>query len=206
MNASKSAVPQKCISCNAQLTSPIVCQGCHTLYPLPQSVDYFGLLGLERRYDIDASALQARFVSVSRQVHPDYFTNAGSEMAELATRLSAELNDAVKVLKDPILRAGYLLETCGGPRAADDRTVPGDVLAEALMLREEIEEAQSAGNREALAGLRRAIEQKREHLADAIAELARMLPDTDDAHKTQLRHTINSVKYYNNMLDLLWTD
>lgn len=201
----KSSVPQKCYSCNAELISPIVCQGCNKLYPLPQSVDYFELLGLPRTYDIDVEALDARFVSVTKHVHPDYFTGAGEEMSRLATRLSAELNDAVKVLKDPVLRAGYLLELSGGPSASDDRTVPPEVLSETLMMREEIEEAQAGGDEAAIQSLHDSVERKRSELLNVIAALARKLPSSDEDVKRDLRRTLNAVKYYNNMQELLWS-
>ena len=137
------SVPQKCLACDAELRSPIVCQDCHKLYPIPKSVDYFELLGLDHRYDIDLSRLDDRFLSVSRHIHPDYFTNAGEEMGHLSTRLSAEINEALKVLKDPVLRAGYMLELSGGPSASDDRSVPPEILSESVMLREEIEQGDS---------------------------------------------------------------
>ena len=65
--------PQKCLACSAELTSPVVCSGCHTLYPLPQSVDYFGLLGPPRSFDLDDATLDTRYLAVSRHIHPDYF-------------------------------------------------------------------------------------------------------------------------------------
>ncbi|HRX85281.1 MAG TPA: Fe-S protein assembly co-chaperone HscB [Phycisphaerae bacterium] len=205
MNDTKpDTVPEKCINCSAELTSPVVCSGCHTLYPLPQSVDYFGLLGLPRAYDLDESALEKRFLSVSRHIHPDYFGSASGEMQQLSVRLSAELNQAVKVLRQPVLRAGYLLELCGGPGPASDRTVPPEVLGETMMLREEIEEAQADEDHPALQRLRKTVEEKRAVLVERIAELARRLPNAAAEDKTALRHTLNAVKYYDNMLELLW--
>jgi molecular chaperone HscB len=206
MSAELSTVPEKCLKCSAELTSPVVCSGCHTLYPLPQSVDYFGLLGLPRAYDLDDSVLDQRYLSVSRHVHPDYFGGASGEMQQLALRLSAELNEAIKVLRHPVLRASYLLELCGGPSAAQDRTVPAEVLGETMMLREEIDDAQAGDNTTALRQLRRTVESKRSALLDRISEHARKLPGAADNDKIALRHAINAVKYYDNMLELLWND
>jgi molecular chaperone HscB len=206
MSSKDGAVPQKCLACHARLETPIVCQGCHTLYPLPKSVDYFGLLGLPRRYDLDTAEVSERFVSVSRHVHPDYFGTAGDEMRSLATRLTAELNDAVKVLSDPVLRAAYLLETSGGPSAAEDRGVPADVLSDAMALREEIDEALASRDEKAQGALRAKVETKQMELMNDIAELARLLPRADQMDKVALRRKINAAKYYNNMLDLLWAD
>jgi len=205
MSSERNAVPQKCLTCSAELTSPVVCSGCHTLYPLPVSMDHFALLGLPRTYGVDEQTLNERFLSLSRHVHPDYFGAAAEEMRQLAVRLSAELNEAVKVLRHPVLRASYLLELCGGPVASEDRTVPPEVLAETMMLREEIEEAQESGDAAALQQIRETVEDRRSALLARIAELAGRLPGATDADKKSLRHTINAVKYYDNMLELLWT-
>jgi molecular chaperone HscB len=188
------------------LSVPFVCEGCQTLHPIPRSVDYFELLGLPRAFDLDTDLLQQRFLSLSRHVHPDYFAQAEPQMRSLSVRLAAELNAAVKVLGDPVQRAGYLLETFGGPSPAQDRTVPPDVLADAMMLRESIEEAKANGNSKELAELRQMAGAKRGALIEKIASLARKLPESDDAEKAALRHAINSVKYYNNMMDILWED
>jgi len=161
------------------------------------------LLGLARRYDLDESVLNERFLSVSRHVHPDFYGNASDEMRTLATRLSAELNQAVKVLRHPVLRAGYLLELCGGPSAAEDRTVPAEVLGETMMLREEIDDAQQASDSESLAAMRKTIDAKYDAWCEKIATLARKLPGATDEEKTELRHAINAVRYFENMRDLV---
>jgi len=204
MSSESCTVPEKCLKCSAELTSPVVCEGCHTLYPLPQRVDYFALLGLPRTYALDEAAVEERYLAVSRHIHPDYFGGASGEMQQLSIRLSAELNEAIKILRHPVLRAGYLLELCGGASAADDRTVPPNVLSETLMLREEIEEAQSGGDADELRRLRDSVDRRRAELIAQIADLAGKLPGASSADKTSLRHSINAVKYYDNMLDLLW--
>jgi molecular chaperone HscB len=204
MGGDEASVPTKCLDCHAELTSPIVCEGCRKLYPVPQSVDYFSLLGLERKYDLVPQVLQDRFLSISRHVHPDYFVGTAGQMQRLSVRLAAEINDAVKVLKDPVLRAAYMLELAGGPSGADDRAVPPEVLAEALTLREQIDEARQAGDAAALSSLRERVQARRDELVSAIAELARKLPEADDADRIALRRTINSVKYFDNMAQVLW--
>ena len=100
--------------------------------------DYFRLLGLPFSYNLTEQVLEERYLSLQRQFHPDNF----EEFAEKnwATSLSAELNAAYQTLRDPLLRALYLLKH-------QIKTLPeGSLLDEAFLmeqmtLREDIEEA-----------------------------------------------------------------
>ena len=204
MVPSSQTVPSKCLQCNSELKCPIVCAGCHTLYPLPETVDYFDLFRLPRRYRIDVEELEGKFLSISRNIHPDYFGGESEEMRRLAVRLSAELNEAVRVLKDPVLRAGYLLEQAGGRSAAADRSVPQSVLAEVMMFREQVEEAD--GNETVIGPVRRQVEQRRRQTLEQIADVADHLDAAGEDDRGRLRQLINSVKYYDRLLAELPVD
>jgi len=201
MTTAQQTLPSKCLACDAHLESPIVCTGCRTLFPVPEEMDYFDLFRLPKRYDVDVAALEGKFLAISRTIHPDYFGAASPELRDLAVRLSAELNEAARVLSDPVLRAGYLLERMGGKSAAEERTVPQAVLQEVMMLREEIEEAEGAA--ESLGEIRERVRVRRGEILQRIAELADNLPDSGDEEKGELRRQINSVKYYDNLLNEL---
>jgi len=201
MTTAEQTLPSKCLACDAHLESPIVCTGCRTLFPVPEEMDYFELFRLPKRYDVDAAVLERKFLAISRTIHPDYFGAASPELRDLAVRLSAELNEAARVLSDPVLRAGYLLERMGGKSAAEERTVPQAVLQEVMMLREDIEEA--GGDAEPLGEIRERVRVRRGEILQRIAELAENLPDSGDEEKAELRRQINSVKYYDNLLNEL---
>jgi len=200
------ALPSKCLRCEAELISPIVCDGCRSLFPLSASADYFDLLGTPKRYAVDATKLTAAFRALARSVHPDRFTREPDEVRALATRLSAELNQAFSVLKDPVRRADYMLERAGGPSAAQMRDVPGNLLAEVMMLREEIDEARSAGNVAALDRHREAIQSRRDEALQKIASGADRLTILGDDERRELRRLLNSVKYFDNLLAELTVD
>ena len=203
MTSDPSTLPSKCLKCRAELNSPIVCTGCRALYPVPRSADYFDLLGLPRTYHIDAGQLRAAFRAIARNVHPDRFTAQPGEVGSLATRLSAEVNEAVNVLHDPVQRAAYMLEQAGGPSAAELREVPGELLAEVMRLREQIEEANLAEDDEGRARLRKFLEDRRTQVLEIIASLADRLATSDDEEKKAFRRRLNSVKYFDNLLEQL---
>ena len=75
--------------------------------------DYFELFGVARRFGLDRSALEKKFYELSRQNHPDRFTQAGPEAQRQALETMSRLNEAYRTLKDPALLRSYLLEICG---------------------------------------------------------------------------------------------
>ena len=199
-------LPAKCLHCQSTLTTPIVCDGCRSLYPPPPWADYFALLGLPRAYAIDERRLKASFRAIARGVHPDRFGDAAEEVRSLATRLSAEVNQAFYVLSDPIRRADYLLEMAGGPSAAELREVPDDFLADVMMLREEIDQAKTADDDCAMQRHRGSIATRRRDTLQQIAALAESVAGLDESKRRALRRLLNSMKYYDNLLTELAVD
>lgn len=200
MTTDETTVPARCLHCEAQQTSPIVCEGCQSLYPLPHSADYFDLLSVPRRYAIDQATLAAAFRAIARSVHPDRFGGEREEVRRLATRLSAEVNQAFNVLKDPVKRADYMLALAGGPGAAELRDVPEDLLAEVMMLREQVDEVKAAGDTAALEVHRSKIAKRRAATLQLIADRADRLDTSGEDERKELRRLLNSVKYFNNLL------
>lgn len=193
------ALPTKCGACNRPTESPLFCSGCHTLQPA-EDLNLFELLGIERTYDVDPADLRRRYLNVARSIHPDRFSGAADEAMRVSMRLSARLNRAAEVLGDALLRAEYLLELSGGASAATDKSVPPDVLNDALLLREELDEVRAAADDGARAALRAGIQAKFDTLSAAIAAGARQLPGDDDVQR-KLRIDLNAAKYYQRLLE-----
>lgn len=191
----RAATPTKCRACNRPMNSPLVCDSCRTLYPA-EGANYFELLGLAPHYDLDDAALRRRYLDVSRNAHPDQQPTD----ATLSMRASAQLNEAYRVLSDPVLRAGYLLELHGGRSAAEDKSVPQEVLNQTLLLREDLAEAQAAGDVDRVARIQDQIRALREQSANEAARLAQQLPG-DAATRQSLREALNALKYYDKLDD-----
>jgi molecular chaperone HscB len=117
-------------------------------------VDYFTFFGLPRELNLDTAALEREFYALSRKLHPD--ANAGHDPREQEWSLeqSSRLNDAYRILKDPIRRTEYLLklegvELEGQSKAATEaarttgekkQIVPPDLLEEVFELNMQLEE------------------------------------------------------------------
>jgi molecular chaperone HscB len=129
--------------------------------------DAFGLLGLPAQFDLDPSVIERAFFDRSKELHPDRFANAPAAERVAALSRSRALNDAYKVLKNPVARAEYLLAQAGVTIGANEQLDPA-FLMEILELREELAEARVAKRLPEVARLQQAMAQRR---AAAVAKL-----------------------------------
>lgn len=109
--------------------------------------DPFETLGLPPDFHFDLDTAERRFRELSRIVHPDRFSSAGSQERRLALGKAIDLNDAWRKLRDPISRAEVLLRRAGveiternQPRASQA------LLMDFMDLREQLAEARSQRN------------------------------------------------------------
>ena len=141
------------------------CTACKALQP--PAGDYFEFFEIPRQLTIDAKDLEKRFYALSRQLHPDLFSRKSAREQEYSLEASAILNDAYRVLKDPIARSLYVLKHEGfetGEQSTKD--VPPELLEEVFDLNMALEEL-SAGDESALPQLeaaRQRFEQMRDEL------------------------------------------
>lgn len=200
-DAATPAQPLKCASCHVALDNPFYCDGCRTL-ATPPELSHFDALRLAPEFDLDAGALRRRYLELSRDVHPDRFGAAGADAADRSLRAAARLNEAYRVLSEPISRAEYLLELSGGASASADKRVPPDVLQASMALHEEIADARLADDAAALAALRESVAAEHARRLESIASLARRLPG-DERLRGELRVELNAMKYFRRMLEQL---
>ncbi len=126
--------------------------------------DHFELLGLPRAFSLSETELEARWKQRIAQVHPDRFVAASPAEKRVAMHWSALINEAYRVLRDPLRRAQYLCELAGLPSL--DR--PGvsmnpAFLAQQIEWREALEEAQARAEQTAVDTLALQIGQDRAH-------------------------------------------
>ncbi len=109
------------------------------------SQDYFALFGLQPRYRFDASELDSAYRALQTIVHPDRFAAAGDDERRTALQSSARVNEAYRALKDPVIRAQYLLSLQGIDASSEtDTSLPLDFLERQLDRREAVDDAQRA--------------------------------------------------------------
>ena len=200
-------LPTKCTQCEKPMSTPLVCDYCHSLFPQAAAAsDYFTMLGIEQRFDLDEELLREKFLALNRHAHPDYHTGETPEVRELSLRVSATVNDAYRTLKDPASRAAYLLELLGGKSSAADKSVLEGFLPTMMMMQEEIEDAKDPRNADELTRLSEVLKTQHDGLLHRISHLFGELTEAAacEAVRTDLlwevRKLLNAVSYVKKLL------
>lgn len=160
---------------------------------------HFELFGLAPSVDLDVAALETLHRQLALEAHPDRQGNADARARRGAAEKSAALNEAVKVLRDPVRRAFYVLELKGikldTEQAAAAVKMPLEFLEEVMERRETLEAAKVAKKLDAVQAMagdvRRAAA---ESLATAQEALRR-----DDVSQATL--ALGRVRYYTRFLE-----
>jgi molecular chaperone HscB len=193
-----------CHRCNAAASGP-TCPACGALQPLPPGGDHFAVLGLERRYDLARAAIDERQRELSRLVHPDRYATAAAAERRVSLLWATAVNDAAKVLRDPVRRAEYLLKLKGldvGDEQAGQQRVDPAFLMEVLELREELHAACGRRDDARVQALAQGVRRRREALlGDIAAGFARVGDEAGTAPLGALARRLGVMRYYDRFLD-----
>jgi len=134
-------------------------------------MDPFETLGIPRSYDVDLAAIEKTHRELSRALHPDRFVGASPSERRAALGKAVEVNEAWRVVRDPIRRAEALL-ILAGIAVGEDREPKADpeLLMEMLELREALAEAKAERNLARVRDMARAIEQRSQAVQTALAQ------------------------------------
>jgi len=200
------AAPVKCTHCDKTMSTPVVCDYCHTIGPNAAVVDHFTLLGLPRRFDLDTAEIHRKFLALSRHAHPDFHAGDTPEVQQLHLQVSAALNQAYQTLKDPAARAAYLLGLLGGRSSADDKSVPDGFLGTMMMMQEELADAISDGDKAEIARIADVLKTQHDGLIRRIGLLFEQHQEAVSCKAVvddllgELRQQLNAVSYAKKLL------
>lgn len=102
--------------------------------------NFFELFGLPVACDVDLNQIQQQSLALQKQVHPDKFVNGSDQEKRLSMQQTSWINEAQTTLKDPVLRATYLLKLKGLDINLENETTRDTVfLMQQLEMRESLE-------------------------------------------------------------------
>lgn len=137
--------PLVCWNCHQRTIGTHFCASCGKMLQPAAHSDYFAAFGLPRKLSIEMSALDQKFLQLSWKLHPDNFVNATEAERELSLKRSSELNDAYRVLREPVARVEYLLQIEGERQEGEKKQqAPPELLEEVFELNESLDELRQA--------------------------------------------------------------
>ena len=136
-----------CWSCRGPVArAALFCETCGAVQPLGAG-DHFERLGLSRGFALDEENLSRRYFSLQAKIHPDRFAGKTARERTASLAQATALNDAYRVLRDPIGRAAYLLQLAGVAAPTEESGTLDDpeLLMDSLERREELAAAATPG-------------------------------------------------------------
>ncbi len=133
--------------------------------------NHFELFDLAPAYAIDLEALERSYLALQALVHPDRHAQAEAADRRASLALATDVNEAYRVLKDPVRRAKHLLELRGVDVGFETNTqMPTDFLMQQLEMREDLEQAVGRKDAAFLDSLKNSLREKSRHLETQIGE------------------------------------
>jgi molecular chaperone HscB len=104
-------------------------------------VDYFSLLGVQRKFRVDLATAESQYKRMQFLVHPD------RNEQQTAPDYCALLNEAISTLKNPLMRAEHLLDIHEIQKTSEqDRVQDSGLLMEIMEINEAIDDAAQERN------------------------------------------------------------
>jgi molecular chaperone HscB len=163
-------------------------------------MDPFATLGIARAYDVDLTVVEKVHRELSRALHPDRYVGTPPSERRAALTKAVEVNEAWRLVRDPIRRAEALLGLRGGAVGegnGSERRADPEFLMDMLEQREALSEAKQARDLEGVRRMAAAIEGRFRAVERALAEGFLQ----SDASLEVLAAKVGELKYYRRFLD-----
>jgi molecular chaperone HscB len=149
--------------------------------------NYFQLFSIPEIYQLDIGLLGENYRGMQVEMHPDRFVNAPEEEKMRSVQRSSALNQAYDTLKDPLKRAGYMLELQGlNVEQVSQHDLGIDLLMEQMNLRESLDKLPK--NESALNALNRLKKEVLEKLNSREESFSNMFMDSELATAKKIFH------------------
>lgn len=164
-------------------------------------MDPFATLGAPRRFDLDLQVLEKTHRELSRALHPDKFAQASASERRAALEKAANVNEAWRILRDPIRRAEALFRVEGiAVGEANEPKASPAFLMDVMEEREALAEARAAKNLPKVRALATKMAQRaRDAEEKLIAGFANGAPPKDEL--MTLLPLLGELRFYRRFLD-----
>ncbi|XP_006288415.2 iron-sulfur cluster co-chaperone protein HscB, mitochondrial [Capsella rubella] len=145
----------------------LFCESCRSIQPVDDSVDYFQIFGLEKKYEIEPGSLEGKYKDWQKKLHPDLVHNKSQKERDYAAEQSAKVTEACRTLTKRLSRAMYIMKLSGINVNEEETITDPTLLMEIMELREAISEADGS---EALNQIQSQVQEKLKQWSDSFVE------------------------------------
>jgi molecular chaperone HscB len=169
-------------------------------------VDAFATLGIAPAFDVDLAAVEKVHRELSRALHPDKYIGASPSERRAALTKAVEVNEAWRVIRDPLKRADALLSRLASLRgvSASEEGAPKadpEFLMDMLEQREALSDAKAAKDLEAVRRLASAIEARVRGVEQVLSAGFKVGTSASTADLSGLALKVGELKFYRRFLD-----
>lgn len=151
-------------------------------------------------YELASSDLESRYLQAAAACHPDQFSDP-LDQAEAAEKAAA-INQAYRILKDPLSRAEELLRIVTGQASEKDVDLPPDFLMEMMERREALEEALGEQDKPRAKALATQAQQDMQQVLHDFSEHTQScLQHPDEETLAKARLALAKARYFKRMAD-----
>jgi molecular chaperone HscB len=166
--------------------------------------DFFEILGVDRKYHVATTKLEQRYLELSKQLHPDRFAKASPRERLSAVQKTTDLNDAWRVLRDPVKRATYLLKL-EGLDVADEKlqSVKADpaLLMDMMEKNEQLSEAKAAQDPARIIALENEVRAARVAALQEVHEGFTLFDNGDRSSLPAIAQALVALRYHDRFLE-----
>lgn len=162
-------------------------------------MDPFATLGLPHRYDVDLASLEKTHRELSRALHPDKYAGAGASERRDSLDRAVAVNEAFRIVRDPVRRAEALFTLAGVPvgENVEPRSDPS-FLMEMLEQREALSDARDARDVAKIRSLVVAVEAS---ARETEQELGRGFHDASPEALRELVKKLGNLRFFRRFLE-----
>ncbi|AAP95951.1 co-chaperone HscB [[Haemophilus] ducreyi] len=133
----------------------------------------FSLFNLPVQFQIDNAQLSERYLALQKQFHPDNFANESADKQLAALQQSADVNEALQILKDPIARATAIIEINTGivKNLEENSRQDLDFLMQHMEWHEKLDSIENSRSEQQLAGFLKQIKTEQRNVEQQLATL-----------------------------------
>ncbi|KIK70992.1 hypothetical protein GYMLUDRAFT_150309 [Collybiopsis luxurians FD-317 M1] len=170
-------ISKSCPSCSQPLPTPLpACPNCWNISNISSNTSYHDIFSLPTQsnpFIVDTTLLKQRFRQIQATCHPDTWASKGKDKQDTALALSSAVNHAYQTLLKPMSRIEYILSINGNPMEETDKLQDNEFLMDIMAAREEIENADTPEEAEAV------IQENQTMIHTTLSEIAALVEQKD---------------------------